>query len=175
MSADYPLAPRGRRLFSLCYEALLVLAVVLASGVLFQLLLGLGGVKATAIAESAVWRGLFGVYWLLILYGYFAWCWRRSGQTLPMKTWRLQLVMRQGGVLSQRAMLIRFVVCFLAFAPLAPVMVWVRHTPDMQWLKWAAYAWLALPLLWSWLDKDRQFLHDRLAGTQILLLPIVRE
>jgi len=26
-------------------------------------------------------------------------------------------------------------------------------------------------LLWALIDKDKQFLHDRLAGTRIVLLP----
>lgn len=175
MPAVYPLAPRWRRVVSLCYECLLLLAVMLASGALFQLLLGMAGVAATAIAGSPLWRNLLGIYWLLVVYGYFAWCWHKGGQTLPMRTWRLQLLSRNGGRLSQRAMLVRFLVSLIAYAPLVPVLVWVKHTPGNQWATWLACAWAALPVLWSLLDRDRQFLHDRLAGTQIVLLPTQRE
>ena len=31
---------------------------------------------------------------------YFVWCWSHGGQTLAMKTWRLQLVNKDGSALS---------------------------------------------------------------------------
>jgi len=70
-------------------------------------------------------------------------CWVRSGQTLPMKTWRIRLVTEQG-------------------KPLAVGRAFQRYL-------------LAVPsvlsgigVLWALVDRDRQFLHDRLAGTRIV-------
>ena len=34
-----------------------------------------------------------------------------------------------------------------------------------------ALLWDALPVLWALIDNDKQFLHDRLAGTRLRLLP----
>ena len=40
---------------------------------------------------------------------YFIWQWPRGGRTLPMKTWRLKRVTREGGALTLRHALARFV------------------------------------------------------------------
>ena len=76
---------------------------------------------------------------------YFLWCWLRSGQTLAMKTWRIRLVAKDGhGRIAPRAALLRFLYALL----LVPTL---------------------LGILWALVDRDRQFLHDRLAGS--LLVP----
>jgi len=72
-----------------------------------------------------------------VLAGYFLWCWLRGGQTLAMKAWRIRLV----GVTPRRA---------LARFALALVLV-----PT------------GIGILWALVDRDRQFLHDRLAGTRL--------
>jgi uncharacterized RDD family membrane protein YckC len=64
-----------------------------------------------------------------------------------MKTWRIRLVSREGhGKLSPRAALLRFLYALL----LVPTLVGIA---------------------WALVDRDRQFLHDRLAGS--LLIPAV--
>jgi uncharacterized RDD family membrane protein YckC len=70
--------------------------------------------------------------------GYFLWCWLRGGQTLAMKAWHIRLV----EVTPARA-LIRFVLA-LVFVP------------------------TLVSIVWAFFDRDRQFLHDRLAGTRLL-------
>lgn len=91
-----------------------------------------------------------GVLWgyvFLVLGGYFVWYWRRGGQTLAMQTWKLRIVTSTGGVVSVKQ-------------------AWLRYA-----LAWPS-VWLAgIGLWWALLDPDRQFLHDRLAGTRIILLP----
>ena len=72
-----------------------------------------------------------------VLAAYFLWCWLRGGQTLAMKAWRIRLV----GVTPRRA---------LARFALAVVLV-----PT------------GIGILWALVDRDRQFLHDRLAGTRL--------
>lgn len=163
MQNTLPFAPLWRRLLSLVYEAFLVFAMTLVSGGLFQLLL-------TPLAGSPVEFAFV----ISILLGHFAWCWRRSGQTLAMKVWRLRLLDAQGAPLSMRAVLIRFTATVLAFVPLAPAWGWAKHHPADKWLLWLAVAWALLPYLWALLDKQRLFLHDRLAGTKMVLVPIVR-
>lgn len=171
MRSSLPFAPRWRRLLALCYESLLLLAVLFAVAMLYQLLLGLAGVPATAIAGSALWRNLLGLAWLLALLAYFAWCWGRSGQTLAMKTWRLHLQRRGGGAVGWRIMALRFTLALLCYGPLVPMWVWARHDAAHVWLKWLGLALAVLPAAWSLFDRDRQFLHDRLAGSEIRLLP----
>jgi uncharacterized RDD family membrane protein YckC len=78
---------------------------------------------------------------VVALAAYFVWCWLRGGQTLAMRAWRIRLV----GLTPAKALL-RFVYA-LVFLP------------------------TGISILWALFDKDRQFLHDRLAGTRLLLVP----
>ncbi|WP_374347837.1 RDD family protein [Chitinimonas sp.] len=165
MSETLALAPLWRRLVSLCYDTLLLIALVLAGAMLFQLVW-------PGDAGSAVRRYTEFAYMVALLFGYFSWCWRRSGQTLAMKTWRLRLRSTTRNQPGWLAIAIRFTLVFCAFMPLSPAWIWSKHVPGMRWLLWLACAWAALPYLWALIDRDRQFLHDRLAGTCIELMPI---
>jgi uncharacterized RDD family membrane protein YckC len=69
---------------------------------------------------------------------YFLWCWLRGGQTLPMKAWKIRVV----DVTPGRA-LARFFWALL-FVP------------------------TGVSILWALFDRDRQFLHDRLARTRLV-------
>ena len=92
------------------------------------------------------WRlRLLQLFLLALFAAYFLWCWLRGGQTLAMKTWRIRLVAKNGhGSLSPKAALLRFLYALL----LVPT---------------------TIGILWALVDRDRQFLHDRLAGS--LLIP----
>ena len=79
----------------------------------------------------------------LVLAGYFLWQWRR-GQTLAMRTWRLRIATAGGGVPSLQRLALRYV------------------------LAWPSILVFGVGLLWALVDRDRQFLHDRLAGTRIV-------
>ena len=70
---------------------------------------------------------------------YLIWCWLRGGQTLAMKAWKVRLV----GITPQKAVL-RFVLALL----LVPT---------------------GISIVWALFDRDRQFLHDRLARTRLVL------
>jgi uncharacterized RDD family membrane protein YckC len=89
-------------------------------------------------------RGLFQAYLIVVLGLYFVWCWHRGGQTLPMKTWKLRLVSVDGGPVSVRRAALRYLLACLSVG-----------------LAGAG-------LVWAGFDRDRQFLHDRLAGTRIV-------
>ena len=95
-------------------------------------------------------RHLFQAYILVVVFAYFAAFWLRSGQTLAMKTWRIRLVDRAGGRISFRQAALRF---SLALAGL-----------------FAA----GFGFWWAFFDRDRQFLHDRLAGTRLVRVPKAR-
>ena len=86
------------------------------------------------------------IHVFLVLGVYFVWYWRRGGQTLAMQTWRLKIVAADG----QGASLGR---CWLRYA-----------------LAWPSVLLVGFGLLWALIDRERQFLHDRLAGTCIVLL-----
>lgn len=126
-----------RRLASMLYESLLLVAVLFLAGFLF---VGLTQGSTTSLA-----RGVFQVYLLGVVAAYFVWFWLRGGQTLAMKTWHLRLVSADGAPLSLRQAIIRFVISL----------------PSTL---------LGVGILWALFDRERQFLHDRLARTKIILV-----
>ena len=91
-------------------------------------------------------RHLLQLFMLAVFAIYFLRCWLRGGQTLAMKTWGIRLVAKNGhGPLTPGAALARFIYALL----LVPALVGI---------------------FWAVVDRDRQFLHDRLAGS--LLIPV---
>lgn len=77
---------------------------------------------------------------------YFILQWRQRGQTLPMKTWRIRLESASGEHIKLQQAWLR-----LAFATLG-------------------YLAMGISILWALADRDRQFLHDRLAGTRLVAI-----
>ena len=120
---------------SLVYEGLLLSAVLFVASYLF--------LSLARDAQSGLPRALFQFYLLSVCGAYFVFCWTRTGQTLPMKTWRMRVVKLEGGALSIGRAFWRYL---LAIAGMLS----------------------GLSLLWAPFDRERQFLHDRLAGTCIV-------
>jgi uncharacterized RDD family membrane protein YckC len=96
---------------------------------------------------SPVTRHLFQAYLFVVLGAYFVICWCRGGATLAMRTWKLRLVRDDGG-------------------PPGVAQAWLRYV-----LAWPSIMLLGAGLLWALVDRDRQFLHDRLARTRIVTDP----
>lgn len=96
--------------------------------------------------RSAAVRLVFQAYLLLVVAIYFIWFWIHGGQTLAMKTWHLRLVGAGGQAVTWRQAVLRFVLA-------VPSVV------------------LGIGIVWAMFDRERQFLHDRLAGTKIQLTP----
>jgi uncharacterized RDD family membrane protein YckC len=104
---------------------------------------------------------------------YFTWCWTHGGQTLPMKTWKFRLVALNGRLGAARAWL-RYVLTWIG--PVAGVVVYKLLVEATGFgtgrFSIAAFSaclpFLLLNWLWAWGDRERQFLHDRLAGTRLV-------
>lgn len=96
-------APAGlaRRLASIVYESLIVLALLLVASLAFLLL------SPNAAATAA--RPLFQAYLLTVIGLYFTWFWTHGGQTVAMRAWRLRLLRCDGGPLSWRDAWLRFI------------------------------------------------------------------
>jgi uncharacterized RDD family membrane protein YckC len=140
------------------YEAMLLFAVLFISGWLFSTLLQ---------QRHALYLRNGLQDWLFFVLGvYFVWFWTHSGQTLAMKTWRIRLVTREGNAVSTKRAIGRY---FLAWC-------WVLPGLAATWLLGAKGWFLALipaanVILWAltiYLDPQRQFLHDRIAGTKVV-------
>ena len=92
-------------------------------------------------ATSGWLRYALQLFIAVVFASYFLWCWLRGGQTLAMKAWHIRVV----DVTPMQALL-RLVLA----AVLVPT---------------------GISIVWSFFDRDRQFLHDRLAGTRLVSVP----
>jgi uncharacterized RDD family membrane protein YckC len=121
-----------RRLASMLYDGLLLLAVLFIAVFAFSTLLSFKG-KGPLLP-------LFQIYVVAVIAAYFFYFWRNGGQTLAMKTWHIKLISADGAPLSYAQCALRLFV-----------------------------AAISLPLFfWAMFDKDKQFLHDRIAGTRLV-------
>ena len=156
----------ARRLAALLYEGLLLVALLFAVNfVLLPLVTpGHAGQGKDLVVPALPQR--LALFWILfaVLAGYFTWCWSRGRRTLAMKTWRIRLVRLDGSPLPPRTALARYLAAWIG--PLLAVGAYALLASHGA----GAHAtWLvALGFLWAFIDRDRQFLHDRLAGTRIL-------
>jgi uncharacterized RDD family membrane protein YckC len=146
-----PAAPLWRRLAALFYDSLLLLALALAyAAAVYALEVQLLGAREARVLH---WQGTEGVLAALFYLGLWAWlslyclwCWRRSGQTLGMKIWRLRLQQPDGNPPTWAQAWLR-----CALAPLALVSV-------------VGYLWC----LWS---RTGDALHDLASNTRLVVLP----
>jgi len=157
-------APLGRRLGALLYEALLLFAMAIVVGFAFLPLVSPAGPGDTTLRIPSIFaRTLL----FCVLAGaaalYYTWNWSEGRRTLPQKTWRLQIVGANGGPVTRRTALVRYVAAWIgpALALLAYVVVPSERAPYAVMLLAFDYAWVLV-------DRDRQFLHDRLAGTRVV-------
>ncbi|MCX7153962.1 MAG: RDD family protein [Betaproteobacteria bacterium] len=148
-----------RRLASLCYEALLVAALLLATTVFFYIVF-------PSLISGAL-RLLLQLTLAAVLTAYFLWCWCHGGQTLPMKAWKIRLVDGAGIPPSPSRALTRFVLAALTLGSACAGLAVLWKKPH-EVLGWSLLAPGLASLVWALLDRDRQFLHDRLAGTHIV-------
>ena len=69
--------------------------------------------------------------------------WTHGGQTIAMKTWRIRVESAEGGAVGTGRAVRRYLFALLGAAA------------------------AGLGYLWALVDRDGQFLHDRLAGTRL--------
>jgi uncharacterized RDD family membrane protein YckC len=159
------LATLPRRLGSLVYESLLQLALVLVTGFVLVPLVSPATGPATSLQlpqAAGRWISFAGVVATTVVY--CVWCWSRGRRTLPMKTWHLGLATVTGASPSAARAFARYLACWIGPALAGAVYLALqRHGLG------AHAAWLvALNFLWAFIDPERQFLHDRIAGTRIV-------
>ncbi len=123
----------GWRVLALVYDSLPMIPLLMIVSALFLWLNGGRTVEHAPLmqwGETIVLFGLVGCY--------FVFSWRRGGQTMGMRPWRLKLLAADGTPASLKSL-------------------WLRYA--------VACATPVLCLLWTLVDKDRRGLHDLAAGT----------
>lgn len=137
---------------------MLLFGVVAVTGALFSVLF--------QQRHALYLRHMLQLWLLLVITTYFVWFWTHSGQTLAMKTWRIRLETTEGKQVDLKRAFIRYLLAWL----------WILPGLALAWAVDAKNWELALipatnVLLWAltiYIDPQRQFLHDRLAGTRIV-------
>jgi uncharacterized RDD family membrane protein YckC len=164
--ATLPRAGLPVRLCAAMYEALLASALIFITGFLMLPLVSPGrAATATQLtqpplpARVALFCVLFSVLAL-----YFVWSWTGGRRTLPMKTWRMRIAMPDGTRPAARAALLRYLAAWIGPALAIGAYALLRE----RGAGFLALIVLALNFIWAFVDRDRQFLHDRLAGTRIV-------
>lgn len=150
-----------RRLISMIYEILLAFAALFLPFLVFEI--------ATKASHTPLVEHMRQFLAFLILGAYFIHQWARKGQTLAMQTWRIKVVQPGHEYLPLRTAALRYMLSWMWVLP----GIVVGFLADLS-NKHKLYALLASVLAWSltaFLDKDRQFLHDRIAGTRLVQLP----
>lgn len=150
-----PSANLFRRIMAMLYDAFLLLGISFAYGVIVLLIRKLVG-DDTMQAPSNLLQVMIviGLWFCYALF--YVWCWRKTGQTLGMKSWRLQL--QSQGLNSQDQnqdqQLPGWKECWLRCL-LAPL----------------SMAIFGIGYLWCLVDKQGNCLHDIYSNTKVVLLP----
>lgn len=151
---------RWRRFASMMYEGVLLFGVVFLAGYLFDTL--------TQSRSGLTLRGVRQGVLFLAIGVYFVMCWRYTGQTLPMKTWNIRLVDRDGRTPALKRLVLRYVLLWPI--PLLAALL-VQGASYLTGYRSTNLLFVFAPFtvfLWTWLDKEGQFLHDRLLGTRLI-------
>ena len=94
--------------------------------------------------NAVYFRPLFQFYLLFVAGIYFIWFWTHGGQTLAMQTWKMRVVTSSGQRLTTRQAITRYLLAVIGIT------------------------FFGFGIMWALFDRDRQYLHDRLAGTRIV-------
>lgn len=159
-----PAPSLGRYLAVTMYESLLLF------GILFLAALLVLPFTRDYLATGERLPFWYTLYLILVIFWYFAWQWLHGGQTLAMKTWRVQLRSVKGGKITWWQTVRRFVVAFgLWFgAGLGGYWGWFNE----QWL-WASAIWLVfmLGIGGLWWRADKRTWPDLASETRLVRLP----
>jgi len=129
-----------RRIAAMTYDALLVAALLFLATLPF---VAMRGGEPVEIGDN----GLYRVVLVAVIYTFFVGFWTRSGRTLGMQSWGLQLETMDGNRPDFTAANIRFLAALLSWAP------------------------AGLGFLWQIWDRDKLAWHDRISRTRLVYYP----
>ena len=148
---DTSTAPRphiGFRLLAMVYDLLPVVAMWFLASALFTVGYTLAGhAPRENIAPLSPLQWLLWLACWLATGGYAVISWRRGGQTLGMRPWRLQVTAPDGGPAPVKALWVRYAVATVSLLA------------------------AGLGFAWAWVDRDRLTWHDRASNTRTRRLP----
>jgi uncharacterized RDD family membrane protein YckC len=164
-------APTIKRRIALnLYEMLVLFGVMAFTFLVPHLTIG---VLFEVTAPSAILMA----HLYLVLAFYFMWYWTKTGQTLAMQTWRIQLVSEDGSIMKRSQALMRFAIGSLWLIPAALLLfINIKMNPSASMGGSVSIIFFSITLfLWplsAVLDrKNRQSIPDRWSGTRLVQLP----
>ena len=150
VGATQPNAHLGWRLAAMSYDLMPLIGIWMLVGLLAMIGLQLATGSVDLVATDAISHHNW-IYWGALRLGllaataaYFIISWRRAGQTIGMRAWRLHLVSVDG-------------------TPLSQAQAWRRF--GMAWISLLA---LGIGFVWSLFDRDRRCWHDIVSGTRLM-------
>ena len=103
---DYPSASLFKQLAAMVYDSLLILAILFVAvgiTILFN--------RGVAIDPPLVY-----MFFFIVIFVFYGWFWKKSGQTLGMRAWKIQIVSEIGGYPSWPVSFLRLVFAMFSFA-----------------------------------------------------------
>ena len=129
-----------RRLAAMLYDTLLVTALLFLVTVPF---IAVRGGEPVETGDNLIYR----IMLVLIVFVFFVGYWSRSGRTLGMQSWGLQLETDDGQLPSTGAASLRFLAAIISLLP------------------------LGLGFLWQLWDPNNLTWHDRISKTRLVYYP----
>lgn len=175
---EYPRAGISVRLICLLYDGLLLIALL---AVLNVILVGIftSGSSASSqeieLLSADIRYGLQFPASVLIIFGFYGYCWTRSGQTLGMQTWRLELIRRDGHRPRWRDALRRLLTaCVLPIV--CGALAWVLQDGNGKAFGFSVLLGFAVNYVWGWLPltglSHGRCLHDVMSDTEVVRVPV---
>jgi uncharacterized RDD family membrane protein YckC len=149
-----------RRLACMLYEGVLLFGVLMFAGLLYS---GLTQQRHALQGQHGMQAFLFVVLGL-----YFIGFWTHGGQTVAMKAWHIRLLDAQGAPVSPKRALCRYLASWLWFLP-ALVAAWLARLQSSAAIFGLLAAGVLAYALLALLQPRRQYWHDQLCGTQLVL------
>ena len=148
-SNPYPTASLLRRIAAFVYDAFLLFAITLAYGLLLTVIKVIfnGTQQLEEIQPGLLLQCLIIAGWLATLTGYYFISWRKQGQTLGMKSWRLKLQQADGSLATPEQCVKRSVLATLSLAA------------------------AGIGYLWCLVPPAKACLHDIYSATEVVVLP----
>ncbi|MDR3351553.1 MAG: RDD family protein [Zoogloeaceae bacterium] len=122
---EFPSLPR--RLASMCYELLLLFAVLMGGFLLPHVLLGM-------LLGVSVSGRILVVHLVLLLMAYYVWFWTHGGQTVALKTWKMKIVDRSGAPPRLLQAIFRYLLAWPSLLCCGAGILWALFDQERQFL-----------------------------------------